>query len=459
MSTKLSNADYKLEKRINDMFDSSFYDDDFMKSIALKPEVEKKIIDYQILHVMNIVTSLNKHNIAIDSSSTGTGKTYTTIAVCKQLNLKPFIICPKSVIGQWKNVCKHFDVVPELIVNYETLKSKKQTVTKYLTIKDDEYKWSFRNNNIILIFDEVHKCKHIDSQNAKLLLSAKNKVKMLLLSATLCDKNDDFLLYGYILNLYSKFRSGKQWIQQKIREYEQMIGKKKGNALSKFLYPEYGSQMSIADISNYPLNKISAECYDLDTKILKKINNYYQELKDNNDKDCELGIKTKLRMKIEKYKLPIIYDLAMKYLEQNKSVVIFVNFVESLKKLEEKFADVKYSKLCGDQKQKQRDDAINKFQENKVRLMLSMIQVGGASISLHDVDGNFPRVSIISPSFSSIELIQTLGRVCRSGSSSPCLQRIVFCSDTYEEQICKVINDKINFINNLTDDDLEVKRI
>lgn len=42
MSTKLSNADYKLEKRINDMFDSSFYDDDFMKSIALKPEVEKK---------------------------------------------------------------------------------------------------------------------------------------------------------------------------------------------------------------------------------------------------------------------------------------------------------------------------------------------------------------------------------------------------------------------------------
>ena len=83
-----------------------------------------------------------------------------------------------------------------------------------------------------------------------------------------------------------------------------------------------------------------------------------------------------------------------------------------------------------------------------------MIQTGGESISLHDIDGKHPRVSIISPSMSSIELVQVLGRIYRTGVKSPVLQKIVFCDDTYENNICQIIKNKINFLNKLTDDDL-----
>ena len=83
-----------------------------------------------------------------------------------------------------------------------------------------------------------------------------------------------------------------------------------------------------------------------------------------------------------------------------------------------------------------------------------MIQVGGTSIGLHDTSGKYPRVSIISPSFSSIEIVQALGRIYRSNVKSNCLQKLIFCANTYEEKICDIIKNKSSFISKLTDDDL-----
>ena len=73
------------------------------------------------------------------------------------------------------------------------------------------------------------------------------------------------------------------------------------------------------------------------------------------------------------------------------------------------------------------------------------IAAGGQSINLHDQTGDFPRVSLIVPSYSSTQLIQALGRIHRARSKSPATQRIIFCSGTVEDHIAKRLKAKINF--------------
>jgi superfamily II DNA or RNA helicase len=48
-----------------------------------------QLLEYQKSHVDKLIKSLNKYNIAIDASDTGTGKTYCALACAKQLGLKP----------------------------------------------------------------------------------------------------------------------------------------------------------------------------------------------------------------------------------------------------------------------------------------------------------------------------------------------------------------------------------
>lgn len=66
------------------------------------------------------------------------------------------------------------------------------------------------------------------------------------------------------------------------------------------------------------------------------------------------------------------------------------------------------------------------------------MKTGGKGISLCDVNGKHPRVSLISPTTSVINLIQMLGRVCRSGKTKS-LQRIIFAANTPEEKLSKML--------------------
>jgi superfamily II DNA or RNA helicase len=48
----------------------------------LMDEIRSKLLPYQIDHTDQIIKSLKSHNRCLDASDTGTGKTYTAIAVC-----------------------------------------------------------------------------------------------------------------------------------------------------------------------------------------------------------------------------------------------------------------------------------------------------------------------------------------------------------------------------------------
>ena len=86
-------------------------------------KIKDKLLPYQIQHTENLVRILENNKACLDASDTGTGKTYSAIAACSILNVNPIIICPKTIKNTWKSVCEYFNVIPEIIINYEALKS------------------------------------------------------------------------------------------------------------------------------------------------------------------------------------------------------------------------------------------------------------------------------------------------------------------------------------------------
>jgi SNF2 family DNA or RNA helicase len=145
--------------------------------------------------------------------------------------------------------------------------------------------------------------------------------------------------------------------------------------------------------------------------------------------------------------------------DEGISPVVFVNYTETVEAINKKLSkknkfNNKIAYIVGGQTNKQRDNDIADFQNNVKRIMIVNTQAGNAGISLHDLNGNFPRHTIISPTWSAVNMLQCLGRAHRAGGKTPVIQNILFAEDTIESQICKRVQTKINNLDALNDGDL-----
>jgi len=87
-------------------------------------------------------------------------------------------------------------------------------------------------------------------------------------------------------------------------------------------------------------------------------------------------------------------------------------------------------------------------------VMLSTIDSGGAGVSLHDVTGRHPRLSLICPTWRATTLRQALGRTHRAGGKTKTLQKLLYCSGSIEEQIADRVRNKLSQIDQINDADL-----
>ena len=436
---------------------------------------KNKLYSYQIEHTNNLVRIINNNDVALDASDTGTGKTYCAVAVCKTLNLNPIIICPKSVISVWSKVCKEFKVSPYLIVNYEIFKTGRIHSELIDVIYEDnkikDYK-IYPPKNSIFIFDEAHRCSNMHSENGKLLLAVKDSnSKLLILSATIADFPEKFKIFFYVLNFINKneiinkniskikyMKIVDEWIN---RDKRPMV------RIHNMLFPDRGSRMRIDVLGDlFPLNQITATPYTLDKNKQEAIQKEYKNLsglldviREKKEKDSG-SIFTKIlraHQTIEILKIPIFVELANDFLFNKYSVVIFVNFTQTLETLAKMFHT--NSVIYGQQTQEERLKIIDDFQENKTNIVICNIKAGGIGISLHDLYGNHPRVTLISPTWNSIDLVQALGRIHRAGSKSKALQRIIYTANTVEENIADKIKYKLKNINSINNGDLDLTNI
>ncbi len=452
----------------------------------LSDQVKSKLLPYQHQHASNLCSILLNNGRGLDLSQTGTGKSYVSAGVCSALNLKPLIICPKSLITMWPKVLEQFGVEHYGIANYEMImngkymvngkqescpfvkevtvpksdkdtlyneyKSKKNLVEEFVT-----FKWTNLPDDMLVIFDEAHRCKNPRTYNTILLHTlAETKVKILLLSATLADKPEMFILPAFVLGFAKTCQGAKYWLSQMMPEYDSIMA-----GVHAKIFPNYASRMKVRDEdvkTLFPENKIMTNCYEMENA--EEIESQYElierEMKKLKDKQSKsnnvLSNILYARMRIEQLKVPTFLKLARQHLSQGQSVAIFVNFNETMNTLMSELNTTCVIK--GSQSTKQRDQSIDQFCLDIEKVIICNIRSGGVGISLHDTIGNRPRVSIISPTWSAQDILQVLGRVYRANAKTGVEQKIIFCKGTIEEQICANMSRKITNIAQLNDGDL-----
>lgn len=452
-------------------------------------EKNKKILlSYQINNTENIIRNVINNKSVLDASDTGTGKTYSAVCACATLKLRPIVVCPKAVMANWKRVCKIFDVKPFFIVNYETLKSSKYYNANGNRVKcpyiefyqkdkarkiDEHYKWIDLPDDVIFIYDEVHKCSNIRTFNGLLLLASKeyNKCGVIILSATIADNAEKFKIFFYILNFIEK--SQAEQLKLTFKSYINVVDNWISRApkpmlrIHSMLFPDRATRMSIDVLGDlFPQTQITATPYSMGKHVEEKIQEQYEilnesltELKDKTKKDKGNILTRVLRahQKIELLKIPTFVEITQEFLEQGFSVVIFVNFTKTLENL----ADLLKTDciIYGEQSDTDRQYNIDSFQADTKFVIICNIKAGGVGISLHDVNGKRKRVSLISPCWSPIDLTQALGRIHRAGGKSKSLQRIIYCANSVEEKIADKLQRRLKDLSNINNGDLDLSNI
>ena len=424
----------------------------------------KQLYPQQEAHAIKLMDILRTYKSALDMSETGTGKTIVGAWIAERTNktdrIPVLVVCPKSVIPVWKKELEDRGVNSTHVINYDKLRAGK---TQYGHWEKSKWVWDLGDHGLI-IFDEAHRCGGTTTKNAKMLIEAKDRYQVLMLSATLASSPIQMRAAGYLLGAHG-LGNFWQWClkngcaKNRWNGMDFTGGSEHIDEIAKQIAHRC-SRMRVADMAeHFTETQIVTEPLDFGSEIGKIYDEMEQELialeerksHDKKNSAAEAMVaQLRARQRVELLKIPVIAEMIDDYLTEGKSIAVFVNFTQTLQALKEKLGKVS-SEIHGDQNATERELAINAFQTDATRIILCNTQAGGVGVSLHDVTGKHPRVAIISPDWSATNIVQAIGRVHRAGGKTPSQQRILFAAGTVEEKVEMSVRKKITLLNLLNE--------
>jgi hypothetical protein len=414
--------------------------------------------------------NLKKGNHTLDTSEVGTGKTVVAAYLAKQLGMRVAVICPKAVIPMWDREMIEMGVEPDCVLNYEKIRTGKTAFMKKRGKKI--MTWLFEEPTFV-IFDEIHKCKGAWTQNAQLLISLTQQAKehghlIHTMSATAAEDPTEMRALGFMMGLHDlnkKPNSWQQWMGNngcaEDRWGQWRVLSRQGlKDVHCTMYGEQGTayRLTIDDFpDSFKENRVFVEPLEFadSKKILGAYDKYgvtpaivEEFLERGTVSGHEFSIVDILRARqlAESLKVPDIIDMTMELVQQGKAVVIFMNFRDSVDALA---SQLNCPRIMGGQEASARQQVIDDFQNDEKRVLVVNIAAGGTGLSLHDTNGNYPRVALISPTFSAKDHLQALGRIHRNGAKSHALQKILVAAGSVEETVISSIQNKLANLNTL----------
>ncbi|NBT24902.1 hypothetical protein EBT11_09760, partial [bacterium] len=305
------------------------------------------LLKWQVEPMTRLVEILKTNLSAVDSSSTGVGKTYTACSVAKNLGLALGVICPKAVIPSWHEASKHIGTEIKFVVNYEGLKFS--AGEKYIVWTPMGYPvWKISERDpVLLVFDEAHRCKdHNLSKNALMLISAvSQKIRHLLVSATLADSPLHMRAVGYSLGLHNG-RNFQEWIRSlgcwkdSNNRWHFTGGENSMKRIRSSIFPARGVRIRADDLGkDFPTTLITAEVIEASgaDKIYESLQKRLEKVQEQTESYHKTVLTEVLgaRRRVELLKVPSMVSLAKDAIEQDNSVAIFVCFNETVEALKE----------------------------------------------------------------------------------------------------------------------------
>jgi len=451
----------------------------------------------QIEHTCSLIDSLKTNGVSLDASGTGTGKTFVGAAIARHFGDDFAVISPKLNIPKWNMVLEKFGIKPKFIMNFEKLARGNTDYYKYHTkgMKGvPEFlcgKFKLPKGVKRLLIDESHRTKGHESLNAGLIFAAtEQKIPMHFMSATQAMSPLDMRAFGYATGLHKGMNrlESENYGMRKFKAFMESAGAEfvgrwgamyfdssKPESVAKlqsirrelFEVRKIASKMNRADFGNiFPHNQVEASVYDMGAngdKIARVYEDMQMELArlekfSENYSQHIFAVLTKARRLAELYKEPTLCELVENMVEEGKSVLIGVNYTDTIEAMYNRLSKTVGEKLIGqihgNQTFAQRHYDISEFQSDNKRIMLANLCAGGECVDLHDVTGKYPRASFINPSYRSISVLQFIGRHDRAGAKSDCLTNLVLAGNTIEESVGRKFNQKKSYLDILNDGDL-----
>lgn len=435
------------------------------------PELKNpdRLFEYQLTSVQYGVRSMSLYNRALLGHGTGMGKTAIALGIARERGRRVAVVCPKPITTDWHRMAKYIGVETYDVCGWEWLKTGKSLMGAWADDKKKQFQFTIPDD-VDLIFDEVHRAKGEGTQNAFIVRDSVNQnISSIALSATVADDPTKMWAIGQFLGLhqggkdYYRFLNAHDCVKSRFG-MEFKGGKATLRRIHSRVFPDRANRLKPSDVGNaFPETMITARAFDMDSA--RDIMNEYHELANRVEEiRCQesaasiqgsiLAEITRARQRIELFKAPAVCSMVKDLLDEGNSVFIAVNYTETLKFMQEELG-TKCS-IHGGQSEIIRRGNIDSFQNDKSRVMIGIIQACREGISLHDINGEFPRVAIIMPTYSVYDLKQVLGRVHRAGGKSKSIQWIVYAAGVdIEENICYSLDQKLKRMDTLMDGDID----
>ncbi len=451
------------------------------KGALIKTHTIKNVeIDYEkyshrppLAHQKEAIEKLAGSKRFILADDMGLGKTTSTIIAALETGAKKIlIVCPASLKINWQREIenysdrsvyisegKNFSIEHDfVIVNYDILKN-------FYDLKDKDNSLITQGNFDLIILDEAHYVSNGQAARTKLVNSFSKKCERVwLLTGTPMTNRP--MNYFNLLSLIESPVS-QNWMAYAIRYcqgYQFTAGTRKiWNVTGASNLEELRDRTS-----RQVLRRLKTEVLDLPEKIITPVylrlksklyeglmGEYYDWYNKNPDESTSLTVQfsklMKVRQVIAEEKIKDTIELAENILEQDKKVIIFTNFTETLNRIAEHFGK-QAVKLDGSTPKPQRQYAVDQFQDNeKIKVFVGNVKAAGVGITLTAAEA----VIINDLSFVPGDLAQAEDRAYRYGQKNSVSVYYPIFDNSIEAIIYDMVNQKKQNIGTVMGDNLD----
>lgn len=177
------------------------------------------------------------------------------------------------------------------------------------------------------------------------------------------------------------------------------------------------------------------------------------------DGTSSLNALTSALVRIETAKTSTFIRAAREHLEKHPSskVAVMTNYSATLNTMKEALAEYQPLVLEGKTPTHSRKGIIDKFQQADLtyRLLIGNCMVCSTGIDLDDKDGSFPRLALLSPSYSTMTHYQLGHRFCRMDTKSDATVHMVFAKHCHELPVLNALARKGGVMRETTPEQAE----
>lgn len=422
---------------------------------SLAEEIEDQELDTSLLNV-----SLRKYQVfgakyaihqeqALLGDEMGLGKTIMAIAAMASIeagnpNSHFLVVCPASVLINWcREVEKHSKLKSHLlhasrgeidiaeweqnggvaVTNYESLDEFAETVSKDLVIE-------------MMVVDEAHYIKNPEAKRTKYLIQAKEHSKrtLLMTGTPLENKVDE------MCNIIGILRQDE--FLKEVQKYAFMNQSDKFKALIAPVYLRRVREdvlKELPEMDDKPQwSEMSAE--DKDAYIKEVSEGSFMSMR-------RVGwLQDDIKHSSKAVRLLEICDMAR---DEGRKIIVFSYFLDTISKVSELLKDRGVYKITGSTSVADRQAVVDEFTKSGAgSVLVSQVLAGGTGLNIQTASVVVFCEPQIKPSLET----QAIARVYRMGQVRNVLVYHLLCSDTIDEDMIRLLENKQNIFDEYAND-------